>query len=104
MKWLAIILSAIILSLNAIPCSDNEDMHEQTSVEHKTHNHDTEEHSDHCSPFCVCDCCSTQMVVQLDFNFYRNQITEIFPITEKPYSDLYSNLFHQQILQPPRLA
>tara|TARA_B100000809_G_C14924649_1_gene454650 strand:- start:145 stop:411 length:267 start_codon:yes stop_codon:yes gene_type:complete len=86
-----------------VPCSDNKlnSVHEINACGHDD-NHSSPDHEDHCSPFCVCDCCSTNVMVQLDFDCFRNQNTEVFSAFQKPYSDLYSAIFQNKILQPPR--
>lgn len=71
-------------------------------MEYEGHSHQSSEREEHCSPFCVCDCCSSNIAVQLEFYLFRTQITEIFPATQKPYSDLYSPIFQNRLLQPPR--
>ncbi len=103
MKWLIYILSTIILSLNAVPCSDIKvnSLHEIVASGHDD-NHSLPDHKDHCSPFCICDCCGTNVMVQLEFDFFRDNKTEIFSAFQKPYSDLYSPIFQNKILQPPR--
>ncbi len=102
MKWFAILLSVVILSLNAIPCADNESGHTHELSEN--HDHDSSEHEDHCSPFCTCDCCSTNVVFQLDITFFSRELAVVFQPQVVVYLDLYTTLFSNKIDQPPKIG
>ncbi len=55
MKLIAFILAFYIVALTAIPCDDLAciDVHECVTISSEVdHNH-----SDSCSPFCICQCC-----------------------------------------------
>ena len=107
MKWFTLILSTLILSLSAIPCADGQDghSHELSIIDLVDHDHDTSgNEEDECSPFCVCDCCSTTVVLQLKFLLVGSQLTEMFKPAQNFYSELYSILYQFKILHPPRLS
>ena len=101
---IAFLLSLFFMVLTVVPCSDaaggfgdkvcvSQDLHlEQTKVQH----------TDLCTPFCVCSCCG------ISVSFV--QIKKLLPekilllvkvqITESTYS--YSLLFNAGIWQPPK--
>lgn len=64
MKIFAFILSIIILGLTASPCIDkpvNNELQKTELSQNNTNNHSND--SDHCSPFCNCQCCQTNCYV-----------------------------------------
>ena len=106
MKFLAFSLSLFFMVLTMVPCSDAasgfgdkvcvaEDVHLEQSQD---------EHTDLCTPFCVCNCCGMSMAV--------SQIKKLLPekifllvkadITESGYG--YSLLFNAGVWQPPKIG
>lgn len=108
MKWFNIILSVFFLLLSCMPCADMEaDSSAPAKTEfasnHDEHSHDKEK--DMCSPFCICNCCGSQMVN------YSQSVTIDFPILSKSiktqlptYHSISTSNFYGSIWQPPQLV
>jgi hypothetical protein len=103
MKWFAVILSVYVLFLTGLPCVDNpwENGKDVAGCSHNPadgHAPDT----DLCSPFCVCDCCATQVVYMdntVHFDGMSCEIPYFFIFTsEDPSTIAYS------IWQPPKIG
>ncbi len=65
LKLFTIILSIYVTCLALVPCSDFENIQsgQELSVE-ATHDHDHPDNcNDSCTPFCMCACCHTNVVV-----------------------------------------
>jgi hypothetical protein len=101
---LTVFLSAYLLILIVLPCTDAHNTYNKKQSEEITQG--TSEHKDDfevCTPFCVCGSCITAMVVQpiaeytLYFPDYYN--TKVFNFYQSVQSD-----FHGSIWQPPQLA
>ncbi|HOZ75433.1 MAG TPA: hypothetical protein PLS51_04400 [Flavobacterium sp.] len=106
-KPASIILSFILMVLSCLPCADaaNDSEHSQSTVQN--HHHETnDEHSDLCSPFCICNCCGAQI---LNFtpvlSFVIEPIPAIFsPKPEIGYKSHLASMFSGSIWQPPRIV
>lgn len=65
MKFLSAIISILIFSISIMPCADvscvEVENHEAVD-QNLSHTSDEQDHQDHCSPLCVCSCCSTVTV------------------------------------------
>ena len=61
MKIFAFILSVYIIWLTAIPCIDVAKDNTVNKIELSKQNQDNrhQDDSDHCSPFCTCNCCQS---------------------------------------------
>lgn len=103
MKNLSILLAFYILALTAVPCADD---FISSSVEHpsKSASCNDSHHNtfDHCSPFCICNCCGTYVIHEADAMI----ITGI-PYIHRDYLPylpvhLSDPVFH--IWQPPKLG
>ena len=91
-----------------MPCADmkvENSVYGKTELasDHEKHSHDTA--NDLCSPFCVCNCCGSQMT-----SFSQSVIIE-FPIcleeikTQLPtYKSIFTSNFYGSIWQPPQIA
>ena len=106
MKSFWLIFSFYILVLSVLPCTDKEECNEpiQTNIssntKHENHNHDKE----HCSPFCTCACCGTN----ISFTSFT-----AFQIIERPvfnssmsyslFNEYIKSNFFGNIWQPPQL-
>jgi len=65
MKFFALILSAYIMVLTAIPCMDKpEDLSLITTKISAKTSSSYQQDIDHCSPFCTCNCCSSPKIQQ----------------------------------------
>lgn len=110
-----LIFAIYLLLLSCIPCSDAcgsaaELWFDWLGIEHEAHTHD-EPHSDHgscsddhCSPFCVCNCCSIALNLPASLPV-RIMLPPPAPI-EKPtfYHQLSHSFFVPSIWQPPRVG
>jgi hypothetical protein len=105
MKNFAFILSVYIMVLTAIPCVDkpeNEPLHKSEITQKSSDNHHHSD-SDHCSPFCTCNCCACPVIQQeLAINF------ESIPFQLETFSSDLTNLFisrpNEAIWQPPKIG
>jgi hypothetical protein len=103
MKALAVILSVYILVLTAIPCLDlpkNDILQKVELSQNTTDNHQND--GDHCSPFCVCNCCGHPI------EYMENTLlSSVFSFTGKQVfwhtPNFKSNPDHS-IWQPPKLS
>ena len=103
MRLLAIILSLYTISLSALPCDDNLviDNHQKSSI-----SQDLDSHShnllDLCSPFCVCNCCSSNTIEPIQN--YKEGIVEISIKEVGTHFDIsFFNNYTSQIYQPPKV-
>jgi hypothetical protein len=88
MKYFAFILSFIVLALSANPCIDKpkDNTTQNSEISQSTNNNNHQNDTDHCSPFCTCQCCQT--------NFYVSNITSLAPSNELGISYIdYSQSF-----------
>jgi hypothetical protein len=103
MKLFSVILSFYILTLITIPCVDVQTDNSIHKNEHSgstdnQHHHD----SNHCSPFCTCDCCVSPAIYQDNFIQFK---TFILPETNiLLYSVSYVSTIITIIWQPPELT
>lgn len=72
MKWFTCIFAFYILSLCAYPCQDNGE-HSQYSVQSLHQEKSCSGHNDsgcshNCSPFCFCNCCQVNTIVNVPLN------------------------------------
>jgi hypothetical protein len=68
MKHLATTLSFMILLLMATPCHDyaqDNTLLKATQADHKTETNHSHQDTDLCSPFCVCQCCQSNVIVAI---------------------------------------
>ena len=108
MKFLNIILSIYLVALSCLPCADmevNSAGHSLVAhqLEQDSHSHDKE--NDLCSPFCVCNCCGSQIV-----SFFKVE-TVSFTVVSKSiktqlptYKSILTSNFYGSIWQPPQIA
>jgi hypothetical protein len=77
MRFLAFILSILVLTLTAIPCNDvlpDNGSHNSIISQQPTGNNTDDTHSGsvHCTPFCICQCCQA--------SYYATLSIEVLPI------------------------
>jgi hypothetical protein len=103
MKALSVILSFYVLVLTTVPCIDrpfDKDIHQSGQAGNAAHNHEND--TDQCSPFCVCNCCGSQVL-----SIETILISSILPLNKEHVfwyaSTFKSNLFHS-IWQPPKIS
>jgi hypothetical protein len=86
MKLLAVILALLIVILTVIPCHDVPQFQGSLNMSEIAHHPDMNgghPDTDQCSPFCVCQCCQSNVLVMMPFIPY---IFEGIAVTFTPYS------------------
>lgn len=58
MRLATFILSLLVLTLGCMPCADADAFASKDHVELTTSSEQGAEHTDICSPFCICTCCA----------------------------------------------
>ncbi|MCP1996829.1 DUF6660 family protein [Flavobacterium sp. HSC-61S13] len=97
-------ISVLLLVLALLPCADKKTV---TAMEHTLTQVSTSSHQhvgmDKCSPFCVCNCCTSPIMIKN--NVFFEQFT--FPKTTLKSPDYYQSfvitVFHF-IWKPPRIV
>ncbi len=94
--------------LSCLPCADldtTSSAHSSTEIASIEGNHSHEKSADTCSPFCICNCCGSQI-----FNYIQSTVVD-FPMpsegvkTQLPtYKSIFSSNFYGSIWQPPQIA
>lgn len=101
-KFFAYILSVYVLVLTAIPCIDEPKDYALHKIELSNTTSDNDEnHKDHCSPFCTCDCCVSPIINNSTFQVAITRFSQEL-ISEYTISFI-SSLF-TTIWQPPKLS
>jgi hypothetical protein len=104
-KWTSTILSIVFLLLSCLPCADKEGYGSSQNVvveSSSEHNQDI----DACSPFCICNCCSSQVfafdttVCGLDFVIIKKIVENKIPV----YKTIFISNFYGSIWQPPQIV
>jgi hypothetical protein len=103
MRFVAFILSLIVLTLTAFPCNDvladhgsqNTMLSQQLTGNNTDYTH---EGSVHCTPFCVCQCCQS--------SYFANLKIEIIPVNPvkaeyPPYSPSFNSAELSGCTKPP---
>jgi hypothetical protein len=104
MKVLCLLLGMYVLYMVSLPCVDeaidlNKTLTELSTAHHQ--HHDTK-HTDSCSPFCVCACCSVTVDLTA-FVFETDPARSIQSQLMPFYKESVSSYF-QPIWQPPQLS
>lgn len=107
MKFVSVILSLIILMLSFTPCADSSDYSktsENIVVSVFEQDNHQKNHSDLCSPLCMCNCCGT-VVAQIGMQFFKiNEISAIPSGEETSFRlPIVSPLFYS-IWEPPKIV
>jgi hypothetical protein len=100
---LKVLPAMYLLVLLILPCKDNCDhsTHEAPKTVEQAHNHHQQE-KDNCTPFCVCSCCATPVIVQAILPFQLGK-----PAIGSNHSSFYtsfSSAYFGSIWQPPKIA
>lgn len=91
MRILSFILAVLFFGISTLPCTDNEDAGKEVAEVHvhasdvsADHDHsDHEDHSDGCSPFCICSCCGGAITMP--------------PILDSHYSEFSAEVEHAAV-------
>ena len=106
-QLLTLLLSVYLLALMGVPCRDDHSHTTTTTiaVEKQLAQEDNHGHeADNCTPFCVCACCTTPIVVQQLFTFQpvifhapynRNVISFYQPVASSYFGSIW---------QPPQIV
>ena len=101
MKIFAYILSIVVLVLSVNPCIDEpaDSVLQKNDLTQSTSNNNHQNDTNHCSPFCTCQCCQT--------NFYVSNITSLAPSNElgiryNDYSQSFQSLELFDFYIPPK--
>ena len=102
MKFIAIILSILTITLSSIPCDDELIVGEEVAFEQQSSDNHSDDTTDLCSPFCSCVCCATVVVAP---NAQQNISYEAICSKEVNtyHTTIHSSDFLDKILQPPRV-
>ncbi len=108
MKFLTIIASIYFVALSCLPCSDVVEINfEKSSKElqsnHENHSHEKENHL--CSPFCICNCCGSQIINHFKITTIYFPIATLKISSQVPtYTSIFTSNFYGSIWQPPQIA
>lgn len=110
-KCISTILSLYLMALAVLPCSDESgwclfDIEAAVGVElHETDDHDHQtDCSDHCSPFCICNCCQITVRTPVKTAFSISPPSSI--IADQPQLKPWFKvlILPNDIWQPPKLT
>lgn len=105
MKFMAFILCITIMALSIMPCKDIRASTSQhpVTISQSSGTHQCG-HDDHCSPFCLCSCCSRTATSEAAGTAFR--LNAPATITEKKEylvrEVTFSSNFFDNIWQPPK--
>lgn len=100
MKLFAYILSFVVLALTVIPCVDVPKDNSVQKIELSTTTSDHHQSdTDHCSPFCTCQCCQTNFYIP---NIAVTFTADIMEISYNECSSSFQNLELFDFLIPPK--
>lgn len=101
------ILAVLMIYLSVMPCDDLNEV-DSCAIDtnfHTQNDQDPDGHSesDDCSPFCVCQCCHTPVI--MSSYFVRTSIA-VYSTADKMdyYQSVYPNGINDAIWHPPKLA
>lgn len=106
MRMFTLLFCIYLLALSVVPCSDTF-MAGQSDKESITfsasHNH-TSDNTDFCSPFCICNCCSSPVMSKFKASYTTfTKITFVsqldFPVRELSFISKYAGV----IWNPPQI-
>ncbi|RKS25734.1 hypothetical protein CLV94_0778 [Flavobacterium endophyticum] len=97
------ILSVYLLVLMVLPCNDAHAHPESAVLSHVSQLQNEQHHEDFCTPFCICACCTTPIIMQsvavFEVPYFENSYTK----TPSFYKSIASSFFGS-IWQPPQLV
>jgi hypothetical protein len=101
MKKIVYILSILVLFLTAIPCIDKpkDNILQKSEISQSTNNNNHHSDTDHCSPFCTCQCCQTNFFVP---PISASSIVAELEIRYSEYSPSFQSLYQFDFYIPPK--
>ncbi len=104
-KLFAAILSIYILLMVCKPYVDGAIISHSQKELAAAENHSHDSTDDACSPFCICSCCSVQIVLFTQPIIYHLQSASAFIQIRTPtYNSIFISDFFENIWQPPQIA
>lgn len=106
MKLTAFILSIFVLSMATVPCTDGEDqLSESISEGHlvKPFHQHSESSEDGCTPFCICQCCGTSVIIPTPTVLSNFNKSILFSYSFQ-YSFNYSCDYSNGVWHPPAIG
>ena len=103
-QLITLLLSVYLLALMALPCNDDHS-HTLISTEDQfaqTGNHYND--TDACSPFCVCACCTTPIMVQQIISFESAPFIALYNRNVNSFYTPVTSSYFGSIWQPPQLV
>lgn len=101
---LTIILSVYLLALMAMPCRDDHS-HKTTVTQNQLAQAEDHDHeADGCTPFCVCNCCTTPIVVQQLFTFIPVTFNAPYNREVISFYQPVASSYFGSIWQPPQIV
>ncbi|WP_342747871.1 DUF6660 family protein [Flavobacterium magnum] len=105
MKLASIIFSLLFIALSCLPCADGADDCAASPVTEKKSSHPDGKSADTCSPFCICNCCSVQVInPATTITFELPVPAELISREEPFYKSHFISSFSGSIWQPPQLV
>ncbi|WP_434086990.1 DUF6660 family protein [Sphingobacterium faecium] len=104
MKILVYILSLYFIALTLIPCADQVQVFsygQETGARHV--NHEDLNHTDNCSPFCICSCCSIVLNIE-PITAISFVVIFLHSKGEIAYENNFYSFNDSSIWQPPQLV
>jgi hypothetical protein len=102
MKGLIVIFALYLITLNILPCVDAGQHACVSPLQTASgHNHQDDDKSDACSPFCVCSCCNIIVMVS-GFNF-DGKPEKIDSVTIFPQYQDFNPTYFSNVWQPPKI-
>ena len=103
MKLVTFILSLIILSLSANPCSDGQNTEDKQQEDISINHNHQQDSDDSCPITCICNCCGMSItyepLVTFELLYFHKISTELI----STYQSIYRFDFHSNIWQPPQV-
>src|SRR5436190_8939541 len=100
MKFLSFIIACYTLALSIAPCNDVHEGQTNVPLTIQAAQEHHQEDNDICSPFCICNCCQSSVVIS-GFNY--SQIVPVFITKNFSLNSQHSpSLFASDHWQPPR--
>lgn len=101
MKFIAYILSFIVIVLTVNPCIDGlkDNGTQKSEISQSTNNNNHQNEKDHCSPFCTCQCCQSNFFVPA---VSASSAVAELEISYNEYSPSFQSLYQFDFYIPPK--